>query len=1769
MNAQEWQKLRKNWSKLLRVPSKEICIYLFQIEVLSYNDKEKVQKAGTTADEMEQLLIILNKKKNGFRYLMEAMEKDPELKYLVDEITNTESSADSSLCFERDSLMVHEKVRDTLHKFLTNKVGEIVSLADVREILDSQGVFLHHNQWSNTEISNFIKNEFVGVEVIQEKRRERKKAKPVISFKNLGIVRPQEQAAGQVQQEPAERKLRDMKPSELRNYLTTQFTQNDYNTEELANFETEGISGKIFITMKEEDFVTILPSSNFGMKRLLTMLIKDNLETDSSEMQRKSEEVVLPDHFRSFDHDVEVTDKYNLGHCVDVSLNARGKKTTPIRRFHLIEGEDADTVLELMAAEVVPFASACLNDRRNGTIFFGISPWASEKHKAGEIVGMSLDKTECQMEINSFLKKSFADSQKNIISSTVRDARFIPVVGRNQAQNFVVEVDVVPTSVVLDKAIIRTKLKHLPNHTKNHKEKTAVFRFSEDGEPMVASAENLIDYERDQQRIIEQRKQEESLQSCEPPANLRIKLRNWLTGGPEVIEDGVYFFLVTSPIDSHMHQEYLLQNMNFIKKLDPEVVFDFDPKGSTDGLYHNLDSQQNEEMRVLTTDNFDRNLIPKLEDYNSFVDSLGNENRISWIFCNGYEAMNFLEMEPKNWNKNRRTAFQNTLNVYKDNFDVDRIIIIIFLFSKNYSATIEACDEILTKFPEQWVLIAETENIAKLWKDQMLSRCRVDKADLDRCVVGMPWHQVNETVNNMIVKQDTNKCTLPCSNGALVEVKQKKLKDWSDIDLLSAGEFEISEDKKEVKNKMKQAEENFYRGEQVSWLNFYFHDQVLKRRIHDEFKVSVDAALNEKGEEDKVTTVVLMHQPGSGGTTSARQILWDLRKQYRCCVVNTITDQTGEQLDEIRAYDDKTPRPLLVLIDNEDEDKYIMLREKLEERGRRRWRDEDEHPFQVYCTIILCVRRASLPKQLKSKIISLRQELSREELHWFKEKNEKLTSQFEKNKEKHVNPKFLISFNILRKNFDKDYVSKVVKEFSDDVKEPKEVKLLTIVSLLNNYDPDFKPIRVSCLDRIIYEQRGHRQVKPYSRNISWEANLSQAVKVLLNLSSNKNHPGRARKSLRVFNKIIALEILNKMKERTNQSESEIMHQLMNSGVFDQTSYDAKHLQSVINSVMKKREFMPDGKKKHKFSQFILTVQKNEAAETAVGLLVDLFELNHDPFTAQLIARFYIELKNWDKAEYFAKRATGMLPNCSFLWDTYGQVFKNQMYNKIDSQKSLDKAEGFAEKEIHELIQLAEKCIDCFRHEQRKSEREVTTNGENNFAGYFGELRAIVILLSALELCPTFSKGNLHDFLVDPNYQLSCFDKSETEFLKHLEKYSSEAMRRLDEEYLQMKGSINLDVITPNADFNKKSLLGLKENLDAHFGETTDVAPLNLNEEDKCEYRYRRARNLGATSLHLLLKMRQERKQDTLLSIYDLLLKNVNSASCRFDDLRAMLDTVTVLLLDDEPPPGLKYENILEWSKKLYLESKPSETNRWYLEPYLYFVLYNFPTQERQEYELCLPINLINALTKWHEAFKTNYPKFEREQLRIKRKDTTLFFLGNGRPLYDIVHQDSLEVMNDASLREKWRLPGVREKLQLQTGLLQHGGENITYNIKTKEGNNFEIIIPTSHKVTKRNMWQKKVYFYIGFSFSGPRGFGISLEEPPKAGAVPLRVKATTIVNTSRLQKQIPSNLPILIVQRFDILRKIEQARYHPRLKDDLVKRKQEIEKEIDLLVGKF
>ena len=1488
--------------------------------------------------------------------------------------------------------------------------------------------------------------------------------------------------------------FKDLSPSELKQFLLPRMEKENLPVKYLDILEKERISGKIFLTLEEKDISTILSESDavFGVRRFLFMQVR---ELSQQPLVLDSKETL-----RRFDSPVTHVTVYQKGRCCDVSNFIKDKTTRPIKIFRSVQENPKHKIPEFIASEVIPFVSACLNERRNGIIYFGIHCKATNLHRCGEIVGICLDQNETflsleegvksgegkfmltqqviQCELNLYLEQSFLPCYQEIIKNTVRDAKLIPVVINNEPRTnlWVVEIDVNASSELLKDEIIPTFLKLLPIHRK--KIKDGIFTFSSDGKPKLLDSDARHNFERNHACILAQRKQDEQNEQEQFHPNLRTKLLNLLTGGNEVIRDMMFFFLVLSPVTEISVKECTdskknlsAENLQFVKYLGPEIVFDFDSYGSEKGIYSVL--KASETMRVLTTDNFDKSKR-SLEEMKEQGDSLANENKISWFFCNGYAPTEILPLSAVEWSKKRKSCFQDCLRLFITTFGKERVTVLFCLMSKDCDIMTDASGEILANLSDNWMVIAESEEVAQNWQKQVLLRNWVDKQDLyDRCVIGMPWDHVNITIQQAKQPTPSDICYLPSSTGALIEVKEKKIKDWCHIEVLSANfkPFDY------VKRYPRKVEERFYRGEQAQWSNFYFKTQVLVRDKHEVLMSHVYEALKSPGKEkrNKVAIVELVHQPMAGGTTSAKQVLWELRQHYRCCVIKTIKERTAQDLNELHKYDETNPKPLLILIDNEDEDKLAQLLDELENQGQKNRRFDMNDTCEVYCVAIICRRRTSIVRPLFTKGVLLEHELSQNELQWFTEKDKYLNQRFKKDVVSFTDPKFLIAFNIIKQRFDPKYINKTLSAFTDGVVQKREVKLLKMVCFLNLYDPSFTKISVSCLDDLLLDKKESWGTKKRTlvRNEKWEACQSPAVKVLLNLSSESMRSEKNRSTVSTFNKVIAEGVLKRIMERTSQKVSEIMLELLDSSMFVEQKHDTANLISIVNNIVKTRVVV--GGNKQKFSQFLLDVKKKEGSEIAVNVLEQVFEMNNDPYTAQLIARFYmIEMKNWDKAEIYARRATSKRPTSTYLWNTSAQVYQCQLQDEL-----LDTSKLVTQRVIQHWISLSIKSLIMFTKEEEVNDANCEEH-EPSSSCYFGELKAIDLILQGISKNVPFSSPlSLHRFLIEPDFvptELAFLTDEERRHFKSLKAISEEAFTRLNDENLQMKKTFDFTFDAKDYDYDFESIGKLFLSLENYFGHN-EVA---LKTPEKEFYNFTLAKKLGGTHLRQLLDLRESFTK--LQKIYELMRDNVNSESIhKFEYLLTAVGSCTVLLLSRRCPSDLDFNTLLSWCQSLIELEKKRPRGKCYLEPYLYYIMYNFPTEERSKYKICSPGELANVIKAGTEAFMKNNPSYAGRRFR-KRRVTTLFFLGAKGRIQDIVHHDMLrEGMDGQSIEDKWLLPELQTTLRQLEGTLLEGGDKVRFS-------RFEI--HTSHPIEDTAIWQKRVNFYVGFSWAGPLAYGI-------------------------------------------------------------------------------
>lgn len=539
----------------------------------------------------------------------------------------------------------------------------------------------------------------------------------------------------------------------------------------------------------------------------------------------------------------------------------------------------------------------------------------------------------------------------------------------------------------------------------------------------------------------------------------------------------------------------------------------------------------------------------------------------------------------------------------------------------------------------------------------------------------------------------------------------------------------------------------FYQGEQVTWWNFYFGDNhVLLRSQQERIKQNVEKLLEPKQRVDdtRVPCFQLFHQPGAGGTTTAYHTLWRFRKNFRCAIVSKITDQTCNQIERLRCFEDlDNPKPPIILIDNGDEEKVQDLRSRLEYVSRTSGKNDSR---TIYCLLFLCVRRANLPVSVKINTVQVKHELTKNELDWLKRKYQSLDERFIN--KAGVNPKLLISFNILKENFDTKYIERTVKEFVDSIEGDQEKKLIRYLYLINSYDVDFQSMPLSAFDSLMEERKGNvnrsmGSVTGMRINLQrrWENTLSQSIKVLLNRNPSVKSGGRA---LSIVSQLFARAILDYIVGKENVSIGDVMIEILCCPILIGRAKTTKTLRRIVQDVLKKREFRAD-QKKEMLSPIILEIAEKKGSDKAAKVLEMGYDKTKDPMLAQQIGRFYIHVANWEKAEKYALAAVKIKPENSYLWDTYGQIYKKRLTERYKNCLANDAPP--TDSEMKDFIKLAMTGLAHFSKEQGVSEN--CNFGRDNDAGYFGEVRLIVQLLDLLNLWfPNEDKTELHAYLVN-------------------------------------------------------------------------------------------------------------------------------------------------------------------------------------------------------------------------------------------------------------------------------------------------------------------------------------------------------------------------------------------------------------------------------------
>ena len=353
---------------------------------------------------------------------------------------------------------------------------------------------------------------------------------------------------------------------------------------------------------------------------------------------------------------------------------------------------------------------------------------------------------------------------------------------------------------------------------------------------------------------------------------------------------------------------------------------------------------------------------------------------------------------------------------------------------------------------------------------------------------------------------------------------------------------------------------------------------------------TVEQALRSSSDHDFVDRVRVYHQPGAGGTTSAKHVLWALRNFYRVGIVENCSNRlSSEQIQKLVSQimdfhkygeDDMTKaRPVLLLLDNPEEETESLLLRETGERAKSMFRPGTRNP--IVCVFLECIRLTQIctpdPQTAKTfdRCVLLKHELSPAEIAWFNDKGKALQDNFDTHPSKYVDPESLISFNVLKSNFNPEFMRNTVEALVKAITNEKERTLLKYISLLNAFDIQHRAVPIAAFDaEMMTEKYGRegKQGKTVWKKVifyRWENNLSDAFRVLVYETSAESGIGYTR-ALCCKNTLLAQESLEALRRTSDGKEtaSDTALRFFKCSFFDVGCRSREKLLNIVKDVLK-------------------------------------------------------------------------------------------------------------------------------------------------------------------------------------------------------------------------------------------------------------------------------------------------------------------------------------------------------------------------------------------------------------------------------------------------------------------------------------------------------------------------------------------------------------------------------------------------------------------------
>ncbi|XP_071987984.1 sterile alpha motif domain-containing protein 9-like isoform X2 [Engystomops pustulosus] len=1398
----------------------------------------------------------------------------------------------------------------------------------------------------------------------------------------------------------------------------------------------------------------------------------------------------LGSKFRPFDN--EVGDfKYVRGHVLPPESGVEDL-ITPCHEFKSLvtaSGLDRIKLQAKFASEVIKFASACLNVRTNGTIHFGVMDSKEDKQwRHGQIMGIPVKEPDVYVDALDYIEKSF-HVEHEAARLCIRTPKFIEVVGKDSKdQRFVVEVDVVPDShLVKDRVFQVTLPKYNEKSNKvSYEKKTYYRRIGAKSEPVPE--DDVVRFIQKLNSLDEARKKAEQNVTCDGSSleDLGRKISVLLTDGKKYMSDSLRYILVTNRCTESQRM-----HINFLTRMNVLCVLDFDPNSDLSGLCskykehhainnHSLKSYANED-RVSTGD---------------LKKNLSLFNQTSWVFCNGRSSYRG-EDEPcdeSTWVRTKKKLLKKAITFICDEILPKGYFIVVFLLlSAPEKPIIDTFHEFYTELNgmEYILCIAENKEDYERWANQAKASCKMETLN-QRSIVGMQLSHIDATVQSLL-PQSSSIRQLSVSTKGVCTLTTPDEERMHSLQVLCTNECDNTNLEDLSKEQIEEIETTFYRGGKVTWKHFWLAEQgkceaFIEREACTDVQRILNDILNGNRVRLPVTRIKIVHQPGSGGSTVARQILWKKRRELRCAVMKSSFPvmTVCQHAVNLREYEEKDIHlclPVLLLIEDCDDEYIDDLRDEL----TKVMVSKRIAPAKL-CFILLSCKRANAPENLLRfsalETVTITHKLRKEEKMKFTTKAEKLKKKF--------SPESIITFILMSQQFVEEYVTNFVHNVMADIDHSSNVtRLIRYVALLNCYVQN-SYISVSHCEAFMGLD-AHTPDQSALREYNFNNCLSEQAKLIF---IKRVDPITCITCIHIIHPHVAKEIL---KQLPDNPQSQIAMSLLQEDVLFRHRFGRDEFLGFVRDLISRRRKISRGDSVDTFlSPLIEQICETENnQEKAINLLKVAYErFDKDPFLAQQLARLHYKYKKFDAAIHWAETAKSQLPNDSFILDTEGQVYKNLFSFLLEKSNNVVPLE-----EVPVFIEHALKAMQCFQAAQRAAKGETETM---NNAGYFGEVEVgcrLLKLLSTLEIFPQNENDKSHELLryLLSDYIPEVIKKPWAKFhmrLKGLHRNIFNALEWISEDlsYFQT------DKIDDNEEkrkgeeqvYSPRTWLLHKIKVFSKFFRSQLLPSSDDNEDEEVKNSINKLiqkmniYGLGGGSTSTILSLLPDHKK--LSNIVDLYTR----CSADLDDIDLISYIMSHIALACVAPNSTKlltFQDLRERSKRYQNPRKSFPASAYLLLMLLYWkddIIDREPDAKKDQI-------LSSAL---QNARRLHQNRIKDVPVRKKRSNV-LFFLGHGHGLYKLLHRSKVEKQMEGPVNE-WRLKlddgevsrleSGQKLLRTVPGFAENGKIYATGHCKKEK---IEIVPINNSSVPYGN---ENVTFYLGFTYAGLVAYNIKVQD---------------------------------------------------------------------------